>query len=209
MPFVLREEVEGASFSSIAATAPQGGRHRPRRSCGIAGEESARQGDLLHRRRSDDAARGKLPDAVIATSPPGSVTVPAAIRQDGEDCHCRLQSGQAEAEHWAWRPIHPPTIPSEGGEIRSIACWRSRSAKGPDHRSARKSVCAAPAAVVRSRRLPPTAEQLDAFEKACAGAPPTRVLVEKSSTTCSLRRLQRTLGPALARPGPLRRVARP
>ena len=125
--------------------------------------------------------RGKLPPAAIADL---TTWIKDGARWPADKTAKTTLAGfdlaKRKAEHWAWRPIHPPTIPSEGGDdpIDRLLAVKIRE----------KGLTTAPLANPRVllRRLsfdlvglPPTADQLDAFDKACAGRPPTRAIVEK------------------------------
>ena len=125
--------------------------------------------------------RGKLSDSAIADLTtwikdgakwPADGSTTAAVST--------FDLAKRKAEHWAWRPIHAGPVPNEPGDdpIDRFLAAKIRE-KG--------LTAAAPASAhVLLRRLsfdlvglPPTPEQLAAFEKACGSEPPTRAVVEK------------------------------
>ena len=129
--------------------------------------------------------RGKLPESAIAdltTWIKDGARWPAESAKKSAVAAFDLQ--KRKAEHWAWRPIQAPTVPNEAGDdpIDRFLAVKIRE----------KGLTTAPPASPRVllRRLsfdlvglPPTPEQLAAFEKACGSGPPSRAVVEKTVDT--------------------------
>ena len=125
--------------------------------------------------------RGKLSDTAIADL---TTWIKDGARWPADGNKTTAVAGfdlaKRKAEHWAWRPIHAGPIPNEPGDdpIDRFLAAKIRE----------KGLTAAPPASphVLLRRLsfdlvglPPTPEQVAAFEKACGSGPPTRAVVEK------------------------------
>ncbi len=154
--------------------------------------------------------RGKLPDAAIADltewvnkgAPwPRQQTInPSSTVNGAFDLQHRKR------DHWAWQPIRPPSAPM----VRNASWPRDPADRFILARLEDKGLSPAPAADRRTllRRLhfdliglPPTPEEVEAFLARFLG----RRRREGRRSPARFGALRRALGPALARPGALRR----
>jgi Protein of unknown function (DUF1553)/Protein of unknown function (DUF1549)/Planctomycete cytochrome C len=125
--------------------------------------------------------RGKLPESAIADL---TTWIKDGAKWPAGDAKKTASAGfdlaKRKADHWAWRPIRVPAIPNEAGAdpIDRFLAVKMRE------QGLTAAPPASPHALLRRLSfdlvgLPPTPEQLAAFEKACGNGAPSRAVVEK------------------------------
>src|SRR5262245_43015535 len=131
--------------------------------------------------------RGKLPDNVIADLTAwvksGAAWPLAPLAKSGDAKKYDFDLARRKAEHWPWQPVRPQSPPA--GVARQARIDRFLVA-GIDAKGLTPADPAPPRVLLRRLYfdligLPPTPEQCEAFEKACAGSGRARrAALEKS-----------------------------